>query len=88
MGAEIINHQAVSFMLADMATGIEASRLLTYKSAVEIDEGRPNTLFGQLFNRSCTHVINTPTTSTCTITISYLHLTITITITINISVDG
>jgi len=30
MGTVIANHQAVSFMLADMAMGIEASRLLTY----------------------------------------------------------
>lgn len=30
--------QAVSFMLADMATGIEAARLLVYKSSFEIDQ--------------------------------------------------
>lgn len=35
-------------MLADMAMGIEAARLLTYKSAVEIDEGRPNTLYASM----------------------------------------
>ena len=29
MGKPIAQHQAVAFMLADMATGIEASRLLT-----------------------------------------------------------
>merc|ERR1711939_86111 len=45
MGAQ---HQAVSFMLADMATGIEASRLLTYKSAYEIDCGRKNTMFASM----------------------------------------
>ncbi len=31
MGKPIAQHQAIAFMLADMATGIEASRLLTYK---------------------------------------------------------
>ena len=32
-GTEIINHQAVSFMLAEMAIGIEAGRLLVYRAA-------------------------------------------------------
>ena len=32
-GTEIINHQAIQFKLADMATKIEASRLLCYKAA-------------------------------------------------------
>merc|ERR1711865_728814 len=45
MGMPIAQHQSVSNMLADMSTGIEAGRLLTYKSAYEIDQGRSNTLF-------------------------------------------
>lgn len=48
MGVPILQHQSISFMLADMATGIEASRLLTYKSAYEIDQGRSNTLFASM----------------------------------------
>jgi alkylation response protein AidB-like acyl-CoA dehydrogenase len=32
-GTEIINHQGISFKLAEMATRIEAARLLVYKSA-------------------------------------------------------
>ena len=32
--------QAIAFMLADMAAGIEASRLLYLKSAYEIDQAR------------------------------------------------
>lgn len=36
MGVPIDNHQAIAFMLADMATGIEAARLLTYKRFVDI----------------------------------------------------
>src|SRR5581483_10690618 len=37
-------HQAVQFMIADMATEIEAARLLTWKSAVMLDQGQRNTL--------------------------------------------
>ena len=48
MGTMIAGHQAVSFMLADMAMGIEASRMLVYKSAYEIDNGRKNTLFASM----------------------------------------
>lgn len=45
MGKAIAEHQAVAFMLADMAAGIEAARLLTYRAAWEIDQGRRNTYF-------------------------------------------
>ena len=48
MGHTIDSHQAISFMLADMATGIEAARLLTYKSAYEIDSGRSNTMYASM----------------------------------------
>jgi acyl-CoA dehydrogenase len=48
MGTPIVNHQSIAFMLADMATGIEASRLLTLKSAYEIDQGRSNTMFASM----------------------------------------
>jgi acyl-CoA dehydrogenase len=37
-------HQAIQFMIADMATEIEAARLLTWKSAVLLDQGERNTL--------------------------------------------
>lgn len=39
-GKEIINHQAVAFKLADMATEIEAARLLVYKAARLKDQGK------------------------------------------------
>lgn len=48
MGKPIAMHQAINFMLAEMATGIEAARLLTYKSAYEIDCGRKNTMFASM----------------------------------------
>ena len=44
-GKNIAEHQAVAFMIADMAAGIEAARLLTYRAAWEIDQGRRNTYF-------------------------------------------
>jgi acyl-CoA dehydrogenase len=43
-GVPIAMHQAIQFMIADMATDIEAARLLTWKSAVMLDQGERNTL--------------------------------------------
>ena len=43
-GVPIAMHQAIQFMIADMATKIEASRLLVWKSAADLDAGRRNTL--------------------------------------------
>ncbi|MEG0698075.1 MAG: acyl-CoA dehydrogenase family protein, partial [Algoriella sp.] len=45
---EIINHQAVAFKLADMATSIAASRLLCFKAAVEKDEGKDISVSGAM----------------------------------------
>jgi alkylation response protein AidB-like acyl-CoA dehydrogenase len=39
-GKEISKHQAIAFKLADMATEIEAARLLVYRSALDKDNGR------------------------------------------------
>ena len=38
-GTEISNHQAIAFKLAEMATDIEAARLLVYKAALNKDQG-------------------------------------------------
>ena len=43
MGKPIYAHQAVSFMIADMAKDIEAARLLVWQSAWTIDQGIRNT---------------------------------------------
>jgi acyl-CoA dehydrogenase len=43
-GVPIAMHQAIQFIIADMATEIEAARLLTWKSAVMLDNGERNTL--------------------------------------------
>jgi acyl-CoA dehydrogenase len=42
-GVPIARHQAIQFMLADMAKSIEAARLLVYKAAWLADQGLPNT---------------------------------------------
>jgi acyl-CoA dehydrogenase len=42
-GKPLHKHQAIQFMLADMKTKVEASRLLTWKSAIEFDNGITNT---------------------------------------------
>jgi acyl-CoA dehydrogenase len=44
-GQPILAHQAVNFMIADMAKDIEAARLLVWRAAWEIDQGRRNTRF-------------------------------------------
>lgn len=44
-GKPIAEHQAIQFMLADMARDIEAARLLVWKSAIELDQGRRNTKY-------------------------------------------
>lgn len=43
-GTEIMNHQAIAFKLADMATRIEAARLLCLKAAWDKDEGQDYTV--------------------------------------------
>jgi acyl-CoA dehydrogenase len=43
-GVPIAMHQAIQFMIADMATKVEAARLLVWQSASLLDQGRRNTL--------------------------------------------
>jgi len=43
-GVPIAMHQAVAFMIADMATKVEAARLLVWQSAIQLDQGKRNTL--------------------------------------------
>ena len=43
-GKEIMHHQAIQFKLADMATRIEASRLLCFRAAWEKDQGKDYSL--------------------------------------------
>src|SRR3989440_1863585 len=43
-GVPIAMHQAIQFMIADMATKVHLSRLATWMSATLLDQGRRNTL--------------------------------------------
>lgn len=47
-GKEIIQHQAIAFKLADMATHITAARMLCFKAAAEKDEGKDISLSGAM----------------------------------------
>ncbi len=47
-GAPISQNQAISWMLADMATQLEAARLLTYKAAFLADQGEPFTVYAAM----------------------------------------
>eukprot|EP01104_Vermistella_antarctica_P005373 TRINITY_DN1589_c0_g1_i1.p2 TRINITY_DN1589_c0_g1~~TRINITY_DN1589_c0_g1_i1.p2 ORF type:complete len:441 (-),score=112.70 TRINITY_DN1589_c0_g1_i1:2259-3542(-) len=51
MGVPIAQHQAIAFMIADMATNVQASRLLVQKSAFEVDSGRRNSYFASMAKR-------------------------------------
>ncbi len=42
-GKPIIEHQAIAFLLADMATQIDAARLLTWRAAALAQQGKPCT---------------------------------------------
>jgi len=50
-GVPIYQHQAVQFMIADMACEIEAARLLTWKAARTLDAGQRNTLYSSMAKR-------------------------------------
>ncbi len=43
-GSKIIDFQAIQMILADMAAGVETSRLITWKAAWLMDQGKPATL--------------------------------------------
>lgn len=47
-GKAIAEHQAIQFLIADMAKDIEVARLVTYKSACELDAGRRNTKYASI----------------------------------------
>lgn len=47
-GTEIMNHQAIAFKLADMATQVETARMLCLKAAWQKDQGIDYTLSGSM----------------------------------------
>ncbi len=50
-GVPIAMHQAIQFMIADMATKVEASRLLVWESAVQLDQGLRNSKVSSMAKR-------------------------------------
>ncbi|MCC6128294.1 MAG: acyl-CoA dehydrogenase family protein [Acidobacteria bacterium] len=52
-GVPIAAHQAISFMIADMAKDIDAGRLLVWHAAWAIDNGRRNTKFAAMAKSFC-----------------------------------
>ncbi|XP_037937201.1 probable medium-chain specific acyl-CoA dehydrogenase, mitochondrial [Teleopsis dalmanni] len=57
-GTPIAHHQAVQFMLADMAIGVETSRLAYRLSAWEIDQGRRNSYYASIAKCHAADVAN------------------------------
>eukprot|EP01147_Barroeca_monosierra_P002482 gene2482-5412_t len=57
-GRPIGQHQAVAFMLADMAIGVETARLITRRAAWEVDQGRRNTYYASIAKAYAADVAN------------------------------
>lgn len=53
----IINHQSIAFMLADMATQIDAARLLVWRAAWMIDQGKPSNAFASMAKLQATTMV-------------------------------
>ena len=58
MGKFIAEHQAVAFMLADMAIGIESARLVTHLAAWHVDNGDKNTYYASIAKALASDVAN------------------------------
>ncbi|ORX56365.1 hypothetical protein DM01DRAFT_1285568 [Hesseltinella vesiculosa] len=58
MDTEIFNHQAIAFMLADMAMGIESARMMVYRSAWMRDQGQRNTWHASIAKALASEVAN------------------------------
>jgi len=58
MGKPIFEHQAIAFMLADMAIGIESARMMVWRSAQMIDEGKRNTYYASIAKALASDVAN------------------------------
>ncbi|CAG9558288.1 unnamed protein product [Danaus chrysippus] len=57
-GVPIAQHQAVAFMLADMAIGVETARLAWQKSAWMVDHGQKNTVLASVAKCFASEVAN------------------------------
>lgn len=66
----VLQHQAVAFMLADMAIGVETARLAMYRAAWEIDQGRRNTYYASIAKCLAGDVANKCATDAVQVTMS------------------
>ncbi|CAK9300635.1 unnamed protein product [Gordionus sp. m RMFG-2023] len=57
-GKPIAEHQAIAFMIANMSIAVETSRLITYRSAFEIDSGRRNTFYASIAKAYASDIAN------------------------------
>lgn len=57
-GVPIAKHQAVQFLLADMAIGVETARLAWRMSAWEVDQGRRNSYYASIAKGYAADVVN------------------------------
>jgi len=58
MGKYIAEHQAVAFMLAEMAIGVESARLVTHLAATQVDKGQKNTYYASIAKAFAADVAN------------------------------
>ncbi|RKP09735.1 acyl-CoA dehydrogenase/oxidase [Thamnocephalis sphaerospora] len=58
MGQPIINHQAVQFMLADMAIGVESARMMVWRAAWMRDQNQRNTYYASIAKALASEVAN------------------------------
>ncbi|XP_055914954.1 medium-chain specific acyl-CoA dehydrogenase, mitochondrial isoform X1 [Eupeodes corollae] len=57
-GVPIAHHQAISFILADMAIGVETGRLAYQLSAWEVDQGRRNSYYASIAKCHAADMVN------------------------------
>lgn len=57
-GVPIAHHQAISFILADMAIGVETARLAYQISAWEVDQGRRNSYYASIAKCHAADMVN------------------------------
>jgi len=57
-GVPIVVHQAVAFMLADMAIGVETARLAYYQAAWQTDQGHRNTYYASIAKCYAADIVN------------------------------
>ncbi|CAD6189068.1 unnamed protein product [Caenorhabditis auriculariae] len=62
-GTHIANFQGVSFILAEMAINAELARMMTYKSALEVDIGRPGSYYASIAKLFASDSVNAAATN-------------------------